>query len=1001
MQRSRHAKVAPPKPKGLAPRSRLFSRLDEASDGILWISAPAGSGKSSLVASYLHARKLSPLWYNVDSRDADPASLFEEFTEALALAAPRKAATLPRFGVDSFPALPAFTRRFFERLYRALPPRSVLVLDDYHEAPENGLFHDLVQLAMAALAPGRRAIVISRSDPPPAFARRLVHGTLRVLDAEALLLTEDEARIVARARAGDAVSSAAIEAAHRDAEGWMAGFLLLLDPDLRGRAELPGGGALYDYFAAEMLACMPPEARRILLAAALLPAFNEETLARVTGDEADPAVVRRLTRQGLFLAAQSGASPRSSFRCHALFRSFLLERLRQLLPPDDARELERRAAEVCEVLGYCDRAVALHHRAGDTGAIARMVARAAPELVSRGQCQTLASWLSLLPRAAIEADGWLSYWEATAGMFGGAPPGLTRQRFEAAYRVFAARGDEAGRALSTAGCIQAIVYDGNDFTLLDELVERVTALDLARVLPTPELELQVTGSMVLALTFRGSVGIDSERWLVRASELAATAGSVSQRMMILGQLLFYRALRGEMAEASLIVARIERVATGGDPDPLAAQSVLLARALTAWLSADDDGCLSAVEEGLLLGERTGVQVLRDVLLVYGTFGALGKEDRARVSRYLDQLGHLADCGRRLDSGNFHSLLAWDALDRGDLPAARVAQRKSREAAERLGGFALALSCLLEALIAFEEGELAKSRARLDEAAVIERQLGNPGLLYWRELVEAHVASRAGQGAAADEHLRRAFARGRELGIYNALWPERRYLSELCLRAIEAGIEPDYARSLAQRRKLVATRPPEHIDVWPFRLEVRLFGKLSVHVDGAALRFTGKTPKVPLALLAALVLFGHDGRELSQEFLADQLWPDSEGDAGLHALETALYRLRKLLGDESLIRLQSGKLRLDPALCSSDYGTCVRLLTRLERTARERGDARQRDDFARLRAWYDAGLLVGWSQPWATAARERLQHRLESVLNRANGHGSAVRLDLLERSRTGR
>src|SRR5262245_4267073 len=94
------AKVRPPRASEVSSRPRLFARLDELSeDGVVWIAAPAGSGKSALVASYRHARELPSLWYNVDARDEDVASSFDTFGAALRALAPRRAAGLPGFGV--------------------------------------------------------------------------------------------------------------------------------------------------------------------------------------------------------------------------------------------------------------------------------------------------------------------------------------------------------------------------------------------------------------------------------------------------------------------------------------------------------------------------------------------------------------------------------------------------------------------------------------------------------------------------------------------------------------------------------------------------------------------------------------------------------------------------------------------------------------------------------------------------------------------------------------
>src|SRR5271170_5427627 len=92
-------------------------------------------------------------------------------------------------------------------------------------------------------------------------------------------------------------------------------------------------------------------------------------------------------------------------------------------------------------------------------------------------------------------------------------------------------------------------------------------------------------------------------------------------------------------------------------------------------------------------------------------------------------------------------------------------------------------------------------------------------------------------------------------------------------------------------------------------------RFRVHVLGTFRILTGNTPitiapglRKPQEVLQALIAFG--GAEVSAGVLIDALWPDSEGDAAYHALESALYRLRQLLGAHDAVRMQGGKVSLN-------------------------------------------------------------------------------------------
>ncbi|MET0592181.1 MAG: hypothetical protein ABW133_05750, partial [Polyangiaceae bacterium] len=92
------AKISVPRLAETYPRNRLFRVLDAACRRrVAWLAAPAGAGKTSLVATYLSSRRLPALWYNVDTRDADVAHLFHYLALAAGYASRRKKLDLPEF----------------------------------------------------------------------------------------------------------------------------------------------------------------------------------------------------------------------------------------------------------------------------------------------------------------------------------------------------------------------------------------------------------------------------------------------------------------------------------------------------------------------------------------------------------------------------------------------------------------------------------------------------------------------------------------------------------------------------------------------------------------------------------------------------------------------------------------------------------------------------------------------------------------------------------------
>jgi LuxR family maltose regulon positive regulatory protein len=112
------AKIASPRHRNVIRRQGLFNKLDAARDTpAIWISAPPGYGKTTLISSYLHERDCASIWYHVDESDADIAALFWYLRVAAREIAPATYAQLPPYTSAYKDGLSTFATRYFEKLY--------------------------------------------------------------------------------------------------------------------------------------------------------------------------------------------------------------------------------------------------------------------------------------------------------------------------------------------------------------------------------------------------------------------------------------------------------------------------------------------------------------------------------------------------------------------------------------------------------------------------------------------------------------------------------------------------------------------------------------------------------------------------------------------------------------------------------------------------------------------------------------------------------------------
>jgi LuxR family transcriptional regulator, maltose regulon positive regulatory protein len=157
-----------------------------------------------------------------------------------------------------------------------------------------------------------------------------------------------------------------------------------------------------------------------------------------------------------------------------------------------------------------------------------------------------------------------------------------------------------------------------------------------------------------------------------------------------------------------------------------------------------------------------------------------------------------------------------------------------------------------------------------------------------------------------------------------------------------------------------------LEVWPWAFRVHVLGSFRLLKCGDPIRLSCRAQPKPLELLQALIAFG--GSDVGAGTLSDALYPDSDGDAGYHALESALYRLRRLLGAHDAVRMAASRLSLDRRIFWVDMWEFERVLQSPTPSGVDIGVR-----FARAGQLYEGHFLEQESEcPWALRARARLR-----------------------------
>ena len=973
-------KITVPVLTGSYPRNRLFRLIDRArKQKLMWISGPAGSGKTTLVSSYLAARQIPCLWYRLEEGDRDPATFFHYLGLAAKKAAPRIRKPLPALAPEQHSAVSIYSQRYFEALFSRLAAGSVIVFDDYQKVPAGSGFHPMIRDGLSLLPPGLGVVLISRGQPPSPFARLQASRSLEIIGWKELRLSQEETEGIARLRWKGKRKVLPARDLQGRTDGWAAGLVLLLENTEPGPVETrklsrDNPQEIFDYFGGEILENLDEEIQTFLLKSAHLPRMTARMAARLSGQRRAGQILSYLNRHNYF--TEMHRYPEPVYEYHPLFRDFLLSRGGDLFSAKYLQRLKVRSCSVLEEAGYEEEAAEILRRLGNWESLAQVLLRKAPSLIRQGRSGTVGEWLGSLPGEMREGNPWLLYWSGFCRL--PSRPADSQRDFKDAFRLFKKKKDRDGMLLSWAGIVDAIVYGDESLKSLDPWFSTLGGLMKSKVPVPGEIDSRVTGAMIKGLSLRRPPFVDMEEWADRAIRLARSTGDITLKFISLLNLAYYRFHSGDFPETGLLIDSLRGMLQRPELSPLPRLTLCWLEAAYANMLGLHDLCLKRVAEGVGLADASGVHIMDYLLTGHGALSCLHKGDQGTAAVFLRKMASGLPSARPWEASFYHRLAASDALHGGDQAKALFHSERCLEICEEVGNpWTEALALLQRAFVLLGKGQSEEANRHLKRALRMGRERGMDFIRFVCLLVRAYFSLRKEDDTSVVSSLREGLRIGRERGYWDIYLWHPGLLECLAAMALEKGIETEYVRDLIRRNSLVPDGALPDTGRWPWPVKLYSLGPFELLKDEKPLSFSRKVQHKPLFFLKALVALG--GKDVPGEKMTDILWPEADGDLAHQSFATTLKRLRKLLGSEKAVSLREGRVTLDPRYCWVDASAFESLLARIDAAA-QGGEGfpegtRVKEFAEQAVGLYRGPFLAGDpALPWVAEMRERLRSK---------------------------
>ncbi|MBF0458334.1 MAG: hypothetical protein HQK99_10610 [Nitrospirae bacterium] len=992
------SKITAPDLDGVIEREACFRAIDKSlNKQVVWISAPGGSGKTTLTASYLKNRGNPFIWYHMDEMDIDAASFFYYMSLAVTmLPRQKKQITLPEFSSEYFNNVQGFAARYFKQLFSGIKESTdskathdpfVIVFDNYQSAPADSIVHDVIVRGLFPLMPaGFAACVISRGEPPIEYAEIRRNDGLGLVEWNDLLFTLDDTLKLVKASTKTEVPEAIIRQLHKKMDGWAAGLTLAIErgdiASFISNIESTGTDeAIFDYFANEILEQTEPVERECLLKTAYLKEFSIPMAERLTGCGQTYKILSKKHRQ--FFITRKHTDSGLMFQYHDLFHDFLLSRAKEHFTKQHEGEITRRAVDVLEENGYFEAAAQLCIDTSDIEKLSSIMLKHTAPMIAQGRGAMLDKWFTAIADDFIKDQPWLLYWKGMTKLQ--ANPALARESLEAAYTKFKSMNDPEGLFSAFCAVVDTFIYQWKDFHPLDNWIQEFDIMaklyDFASTpLISPELRHRTTISIFSALMYRQPGHPRISYWEEEVLKILRGSQNIMQLMSLGHTIVIYYLWTGRIYKAGVVVdmlsPAVEKTTGHALPILMFNRSKSLYLCYTAYYKQS----MMLIEESLKIAQEYDIHMFDLMYYNIGIYNSLSVGNNEIAEEYLKKMESVMNSVQSFTQIFYHHFTSLVTLSRGDYSSA-IEYNKIAIELRTEAGISYTPYEYSHAYILAETGQYEKARQYIKKCFNTGAVNGSTLFFnYTCPMLEALIALYENDEVQFVEKITSGIGVSKAMGMRFTVFLQSA-MKRLCTAALERNIEPDFIKDMIKDHNI--TPGDYKHDSWPYPVKIYTLGRFSIEIDGKPVKFSGKTQKKPLEMLKAVIALG--GKDISITHLSDALWPDADGDAAATSYRTTLHRLRKLLSaDYEIILSSDSYIAINPDYCWIDVWVLRDIIDEFKKMI-VLSDAGQKiyELYDKAVTIYKSGFLPGeQGQPWDEHYREQLKDEFVYLCSKA-------------------
>ncbi|MEO0127745.1 MAG: BTAD domain-containing putative transcriptional regulator [candidate division WOR-3 bacterium] len=966
-------KLQPPQLKGkILRRERLINLLkDNLDKKIILICADAGYGKTTLLSQLITEENLPCIFYRMDKNDSDIAVFMSHLIFGLKQI--QKDLGVRCEDVLSQNGKLADKYEFmFGTLINELAEKKVqelfIILDDYHNIFEDSKIHKALDYFIENSPDNVHTIIASRSLPPlPSLSRWKAKQNLFEVSRQELKFTEDEMRRLIKKTYNFTLTTDELKILAERTEGWITGIQLILqcaDKNNKGAIKeklfnvMQQEESLFDYFTNELMSREPLTIQDFLKKIAILEVITPEICDVVMETQNSEKILKEIQKRNIFLSAIG----LNQYRYHPLFQHFLLNKLET----EHKKSLYIKTGDYFQQKNLYEHAIDYYLRGENYERAGELISTYGEKLIEQAKFFMLSKWLSYIP-SYIHNRYPLLYWLQSILYHNDG-------KFDEALNVLQQAEELLREQKDNLGLSQVLYEQGVVQWRCNRYKKALVALKKAlKTCPDYEIRLKERIYNLIGLTVWDFLGVNqAKNYLLKAKNLIRSLPDLHEHLTVEANLAMTDYELGNAAKAfnafRTLIEKIGQHYSYG-------RGVLFLNSIRIAL---DYGEINWAEKTLCDGyslckDYSDPHSLAALNLASGLI-CIEKQQWDKAEIYLNEaLQKYLKLGLNRYIGFTYLSFATLKCYQNDLKKAAHYIAQAHNFTSESDGILFVLLLLEESWQAICAGAYKKAERIAIRCYKLARKINSKSALFEVCLIRSVIMNATGKTKKGLQLLNQnilmmALKYGYK-GILMRALRRSPYLLELAQLLLEHG---NLKSSVADFLSEIITKPSRTSSIGE-GIKLFIFGKPRIFKGGYELSIKDLVVEKAAKLFVFFAL--NPNKRFSREELIEIFWPEQNPVKGGKNLRTALYYLRKAVGEVVIYRNKGYQLNENFTL----WVDIFEFNSIFEKIPKTRTNKEKESLLNKLRNFYGGAICEGWYDSWLDDMRRYYEERYLNIL----------------------